>query len=291
MATTSFLYHTLGIIGYRHLHTEYRDGCVYHHVEAHEHKRTCRGCRARWHKLTLAGKFERTFRGLPIGTRRQFIVLHGHEQSCSDCGKTLREPISFADGSRRHLRALSRYIIELCQIATIKHAADLLGIGWDLVKEVYKESLRNRLKRRKLSKVRYIAVDEFAVQKGHRYMTVVLDLETGEIIHSHLGKDAAALLPFLWKLRRNQVHLEAIAIDMSEAYIKAIKQVLPTVDIVHDPFHVVALAQHAIDETRRDMCRELEGEPRRVLKGTRFLLLKGLENLKESALERLMELM
>lgn len=291
MATTSFLYHTLVLVGYRHVRTEYLGGAVYQHVELQEAKRLCRGCGARWHELILDGAFERTFHALPIGRRRQFVVLHGHEQTCGKCGKTLREPISFADGKRRYIKAFARYVVDLCKIATIKHVAGLLGVGWDLVKEVYKESLKKRLKKRKLHKVRYIGVDEFAVQKGHRYMTVVLDLETGEILYAHKGKDAQALAPFLKRLRRRNINLQAVAIDMSDAYIKAITQVLPKVDIVHDPFHVVALAQRAIDETRRDMCRELEGEPRRVLKGTRFLLLKGLENLKESALERLMKLM
>lgn len=291
MATTSFLYHTLRLEGYRHLRTEYLDGAVYHHVERHAHRRCCRGCGAQWYELSMNGTFQRTFRALPVGRRPQFVVLHGHEQSCSRCGLCQREPIPFAAGKRRHLGAFARYVTELCQIAPIKHVAELLGVGWDLVKELFKEHLKRRLKKRKLKKIRYIAVDEFALRKGHRYMTVVLDLETGEILHAHQGKDAQALIPFLNKLKRCGTRLEAVAIDMSEAYINAVKTALPKVDIVHDPFHVVALASKAIDETRRDMYRDLKGEQRQMIKGSRFLLLTGLENLKQSGLERLMALM
>jgi len=292
MATTSFLYHSLGLKGYRHLKTEYKKGRIYHHVEMVREKRRCRGCDAPWHRLVLDGKFERTIRVLPVGRRKQYVVLHGHEQHCEVCGQTLREPITFTDGKRRHSRSFARYVIDLCLTMTIKHVARLLGVGWDLVKDIHKDHLTKRLKRRRLSKVRYIAVDEFAVRKGHNYMTVVLDLETGEILHAHEGKDASALIPFLWKLRRRHARLRAVAMDMSQAYMNAVREVFGgKLDIVHDPYHVVALANFAIDETRRDMYRDLEGQERKVLKGTRFLLLKGLEKLKVKALERLMVLM
>ena len=280
MAATSFLYHTQGLRGYRHLRTEYRGGAVYHHVELDPHTRSCRLCGARWHALVLNGTFERTFRALPVGKSRQFIVLHGHEQARGACGACAREPIDFADGKRRCLKAFGRYVIDLCAISPIKHVANSLGVGWDFVKDLFKGALKQRLARRKWKDVRYIAVDEFATHKGHRYMTVVLNLETGEILHRHEGKDAEALLPFLWKLKRRGVSLQAVAMDMSPAYAAAVRTVFRTLDIVHDPYHVVALANTALDDTRRDMCRELTGEERTLLKGTRFLLLKGLENLK-----------
>lgn len=292
MATTSFLYHTLGLAGYVHCRTEFVHGWVYHHIELAPHKRTCRNCGARWNELRLEGRFERTFFALPVGRRLQFIVLRGHRQHCLRCGRTLREPVAFTQGKQRYLRAFARYVVELCRITTLQAAANLLGVGWDLVKQIHKQHLRHKLRRRKLSRVRYLAVDEFAIQKGHRYMTVVLDLETGEILHAHRGRDAGALVPFFWKLKRRGVRPLAVAMDMSEAYSNAVRTVFGTeVDIVHDPYHVVVLANRAIDQTRRDMVRQLHGEQRRVLKGTRYLLLRGLENLSEQALEHLLSLM
>jgi transposase len=292
MATTSYLYHSLGLHGYRHMNTEYKDGRIYHHVEQNLHNRRCAGCGSRWHDLVMAGAFERKFIALPVGRRKQYVVLHGHEQECKRCGKTLREPIPFAKGKRRHLKVFARYVIELCALMTILHVALLLGVGWDLVKAIHKEDMGKRLKRRKLWRVRYIAVDEFALRKGHRYMTIVLDLETGEILYAHEGKDAEALIPFLRQLKRRAVDLRAVAIDMSQAYINAVREVFSDkLDIVHDPYHVVALVNQAIDETRRDLYRDLEGQERGVLKGTRFLLLKSLEKLSSNALERLMLLM
>jgi len=122
-------------------------------------------------------------------------------------------------------------------------------------------------------------------------MTVVIDLETGAVLHAHEGRDAAALIPFLEKLMRNRANLRAVAMDMWPAYLQAVKQVFPHVDVVHDPYHVVAIVNRAIDETRRDLYRQLNGQERQVLKGSRFLLLRAMEHLNHRSLERLAELM
>ena len=292
MAATSILYHTLGLRGYRHLRTEYRDGKVIHHIEKVRNKRICKDCGARHYHLKLDGIFERTFLGLPVGMKRQELVLHGHLQLCGKCGKRSRESIDFADGSNRYVRAVGRFAVMLCGITTIKHAAQFLGVGWDLVKDAFKADLQRRHKKRPLRKVRYLAVDEFSTEKGHKYMTTVLDLETGVILYAEKGKDSAALVPFLEELKRAKAPLKAIAMDMSAAYSSAVRQVFgDTVDIVHDPFHITALANKAIDDTRGDLFRKLHGEERKAIKGTKFLLLRGLEKLKERGLTRLMALM
>lgn len=279
-------------MGYRHCSTEYRQGKLIHFVEITPGKRKCANCGASHGFLTLDGQFERTFIGLPVGRKRQEIVLRGHIQLCAKCGSRSREPIPFAKGKARYLKAFARLVVDLCGITTIRNVARFLGVGWDLVKDIFKADLGRRLKRRKLGKLRYLAVDEFSTHKGHKYMTVVLDLETGEILHAQEGKDAGALVAFLEMLKRRNAPLEAIAMDMSEAYASAVRAVYgDQLDIVHDPFHVTALASKAIDETRRDLYRQLHGEEKKAIKGTRFLLLHGLENLKASGMNRLMTLM
>jgi transposase len=282
----------LGLVGYRHCSTEYREGKLIHFVELAPGKRKCASCGASHGHLKLDGQFERTFIGLPVGRKRQEVVLRGHIQICSKCGARGREPIPFAKGKTRYLKAFARLVVDLCGITTVRNAARYLGVGWDLVKDIFKADLGKRLKRRKIGQIRYIAVDEFATHKGHKYMTVVLDLETGEILHAQAGKDAGALVAFLETLKRRKAPLEAVAMDMSEAYASAVRAVFgDRMDIVHDPFHVTALASKAIDETRRDLYRQLQGEEKKAVKGTRFLLLHGLENLKESGMNRLMTLM
>lgn len=142
-----------------------------------------------------------------MGFKAQVIMVHGQLQVCFHCGARLREPIPFADGKSRCLRALGRFIVDLCGMTTIKRVAEHLKVSWDFVKDVFKAHLKQRNKHRRLSQVRYLAVDEFATHKGHKYMTTAMDLETGEILFAHEGKDAAALIPFLQRLKRAKVPL------------------------------------------------------------------------------------
>jgi transposase len=137
------------------------------------------------------------------------------------------------------------------------HVAGLLGTGWDMIKDIFKEDLKRRMKKRKISKVRYIAIDEFAVRKGHKYISIIMDLESGMVLNAALGRDGNAILPFLYRLKRAQAPLQAVAVDMSPAFLKAVKTVFPNLDVVHDPYHVMALASRAVDTVRRDLARGL----------------------------------
>jgi transposase len=262
-------------------------------VELREENRSCDGCGASHQHVTLNGKFTRQFRALPVGTRAQYVVLHGHEQTCQKCGRTLREPIRFSEGKRRYIKRFETYVIDLCRFATIKHVSLLLGVSWAIVKGIYKRNLRKRYQRVPLRGVRRVAIDEFAIRKGHDYMTVILDLDARRIIHASEGRRIDSVVPFLQRLRKAGANLEAVAIDMWEPYIQAVEEVFPEAAIVHDRYHVVSMANRAVDETRREIYKEQEGKERKVLKGSRFLLLKGGEKLNESAqdhLERLKNL-
>jgi transposase len=289
MATTSLLYHGFGLHLYRLLRTEYREGRAVFHIALKEDKRRCALCQSR--DVIKAGTFVRQFRSVPIGLKGTRVVLHGHRQQCYACGGLCQEAIHFADSLKRYTRAFARMVVELSRHMALSHVAMFLRIGWDLVKDIYARHLRKRLKRRRFSKVRYIAVDEFAVRKGHKYITVVMDLETGAVLYGAQGKGAEALIPFLRQLKRARAPLRAVAMDMSGAYAKAVKTVFPSLERVYDPYHVVALVNKAIDDVRKDLYGSLAGQERKVLKGSRYLLLQGMEKLTPKGLDRLTMLM
>lgn len=290
MATTSFLYHTMGVRGYRYLRCEYSGGVVRHHVQLRRHRRRCRGCGARWYRLSKDGRFERVFAAVPIGLWRQEIVLHGHLQWCSRCGKRLREPIAFARGKQRFIQGLVRYIVAMCQKATIQDVAEHIGMDWCTVKDVFKSHLRRQLRKRSLAKVRLIAIDEFAVRKKQHYLTVVMDLETGQVLWSAEGRSADAVLPFLYRLRRCRAPLQAVAIDMWAPYSLAVMTVFPQAAIVHDPFHIVQMINRTLDNAQRELAAKL---PRsiRCHRGVRFVLLQAREHLDDKGTSILHQLM
>jgi transposase len=135
--------------------------------------------------------------------------------------------------------------------------------------------------------VRRIAIDEICIGRGHRYLTVVLDLDSGAVIHVGPGKGAEALKPFWKRLKASRAKIEAVALDMSPAYIAAVLKNLPGVPLVFDRFHIMKLFNEKLSNLRRQLYREAtDGLQKDVLKGIRWLLLKNSENLDDSKNER-----
>jgi transposase len=163
---------------------------------------------------------------------------------------------------------------------TIKDVAIHLNTSWDIVKDIQKRYLVKRFKSPRLKHLRTIAIDEISIGKGHRYLTVVLDLSTGAVVHVGDGKGADALTVFWKRLKRCKAKIKAVAIDMSPAYIGAVLDNLPKAAIVFDRFHVMKLYNDRLSELRRQLQRECQNPLQlEVLKGTRWLLLKNAENL------------
>ena len=118
-------------------------------------------------------------------------------------------------------------------------------------------------------------------------MTVVIDLESGRILWVAKGRGADALRKFFRRLRLGRARIEAVACDMSAAYWSAVLRYLPKAAIVFDHFHIIKLANEKIDELRRALQREAGILERRYIKGTRYLLLMGAENVPEHRREAL----
>jgi transposase len=108
----------------------------------------------------------------------------------------------------------------------------------------------------------------------------VLDLATGAVVFVGYGKGADALEPFWEKLGRGKAKIKAVAIDMSPAYISAVKENLPNASIVFDHFHIIKLYNDKLSDFRCKLFREATDLLKKnILKGTRWLLLSGQENL------------
>jgi transposase len=276
--STSLLYHAFGIRGYQYTRTGYQGGQVIFSI--HQELQTCRCSACGSRDLKPRGHLERRFRSLPIGSKTTLVVLPIPRVECSNCGAVRQVEVSFADPRRTYTRAFERYALELSRSMTIRDVALHLGVGWDLIKEIRKRDLSRRFAKPKLKHLKRIAIDEIAVAKGHRYLTVVMDLDSGAVVFVGDGKGADALKPFWKRLRPSQAKIEAVAMDMSAAYRLAVSTHLPQAKIVFDHFHVVKLFNEKLSELRRAMYREAtEVMHKQVLKGTRWLLLKNPENL------------
>ena len=276
--STSLLYHGFGIRGYRYAKTEYVEGgIVFHLIQATE---TCRCSACGSAEVSPRGQVPREFRGVPIGRKPVTMKLPIPRVECCACGVVRQVAVNFADPRRTYTKAFARYALELSRLMTLKDVAHHMGISWDVVKDIQKQDLQRRYARPKLKRLRQIAIDEISVGKGHRYVTLVLDLESGAVVHVGQGKGGEALTAFWKRLRSSGAKIEAVATDMSPAYIDAVLTHLPKARLVFDRFHVMKLFNDKLSDLRRELHREAtDKQLKEVLKGTRWLLLKRPGNL------------
>jgi transposase len=279
--TSSELYHGFGLEGYRTVATRFEGGKMILEVESTRPAR-CAECGSV--HVIGRGRFPREFKAPPVGLKKVVIRLAVPRVECRVCGLVRRVKIGFAHLRRRYTKRLEKYVLFLLRCATIKDVATIAGLGWDTVKDIEHRWLNRHFRLPRLNGVRHIAIDEIAIAKGHRYLTVVLDLDSGKALFVGDGKGADALKPF-WKRvsRCKQCKIHSVAIDMSPAYISAVRTRLSKARIVFDRFHLVKLCNEMLTKLRRALYHEAtEQLHKNVLKGTRWLLLKNPENINPS---------
>ena len=238
--------------------------------------------------MICSGQTERDIRSVPVGTKQVLLKMSVQRLECKDCGCIRNEELKFTKGKRRHTRCFERLIHDLSRIGTISDVAKFLRVSWDTVKDVQKDYLGRHYGHPDIKGVRHIGIDEFAVAKGHVYMTIVADMSTGRVIHVGEGRGADSLDGFWKRVRRAGCRIESVATDLSQAFISAVRDNLPDATLVFDHFHVVKLMNDKLDKIRRATYQKENDEGRRrVIKGQRWILLCNGEGLDESGRQRL----
>ena len=282
--STSLLYHAFGVRGYVEKRIDFVASDIVFHVEQ-ERELHCAVCHSS--HVIRRGVVERIFRSLPIGRMATWIVLPVQRVKCLQCALVRQVEVDFADERRTYTKGFERYALELCRICTVQDVARHLGVSWDTIKDIDKRYYQREFAKPSLKHLRFLAIDELHIGKGRRFVTIVMDLETGAVVFVGQGKGAEALTPFWKRLHSSGAHIEAVAMDMSTAYIEAVTTHLPKAQIVFDHFHVIKLFNEKLSDLRRELYREAIGlQQKEVLKGTRWLLLKNPENLEKKNDER-----
>jgi transposase len=282
--STSLLYHGFGVRDYRYVRTQYVGGGVIFTIE--RRRETCRCAACGSENVWRQGVVVRRFRTVPIGNKPVELEARIPRLACHDCGVVRQAAIGFAEPRRTYTKAFERYVLDLSRHMTIKDVACHLGVSWDVVKEIQRKYLRRWFSKPRLKHVKQIAIDEISTGKGHKYVTIVMNLETGAVLHVGQGKGGDALTSFWRRLRASHARVEAVATDMSPAYIDAVTTHLPGATLVFDRFHVIKLYNEKLSDLRRDLHRQLADTMQKdVLKGVRWLLLKRPENLDASRRE------
>ncbi|HEU0032383.1 MAG TPA: ISL3 family transposase [Kofleriaceae bacterium] len=221
----------------------------------------------RWRHLDLAGMTLH----LRYDTRRV---------ECPRCGVKV-ERVPWAETSSWFTRPFEDHVGYLAQRCDKTTVSDMMRVAWDTVGSIIQRVVARRQRPDVLDGLTHIGVDELSYRRHHEYITVVVDHKRGHVVWAQPGKNADTLKAFFDELGTERCgKLEAVTIDMSGAYIKAVTECSPQAQIIFDRFHVQRLVQDAVDEVRRDEARAATSdEERKELKGTRWPLLKSFWNL------------
>jgi len=218
---------------------------------------------------------KRFVRDLPLATNKVILHYTYRRIICKSCG-ICNEANEFVSPYARFTKRFAWYIFSLCQYMTIKDVSEHLGIDWKTVKELDKARIRERLECDGQRIAPILAIDEIAIRKGHNYLTVVIDHDQGKVLWMGPDRKMTTLQRFFTSLSEDEISsIKAIATDMWDPYIKAIKTYCPKADIVFDLFHVVQHYNRVIDVVRNHEYRRASQENKSVIKGTKYLLIKN----------------
>lgn len=224
----------------------------------------------------------RRVRDLPILDAETHLTLPRCRLDCPRCGPRL-ERLGWLARYSRVTRRLAESVARLCKVLPVRHVAAYLGLGWDAVKQLDKEYLEQALGPVDLGDIEAIAMDEFAIQKGHRYATVIVDPATKRVLWVGRGRGREDVRPFFEALGdQGRRRLKAVAMDMNGAYEQEVRARCPGAVIVYDLFHVVAkYGREVIDRVRVDEANRLRQDKlaRKVVKSGRWLLLRNRRNI------------
>lgn len=235
----------------------------------------------RWRHLDLAGMM----------VHLSYSIKRVH---CDACGTVKTEQVEWAAPGSGFTYAFEERTAYLAQQGSQTAVSNLLRTSWITVGRIISRVVARKLDagRDRLDDLKHIGIDELSYRKHHEYVTVVVDHERGVVVWSSRGKNADTLRAFFEELGPERcAAIESVTIDMSQAYINAVREMVPHARLVFDRFHVQRLVQDALDETRRDEVRgAASADARKALKNTRFALLKSEWNMTDADHQTLAEL-
>lgn len=194
---------------------------------------------------------ERWVRELPILDAQTHLLVQRRRVACPHCGPKL-EFLPWLEPYARVSSRLAAAVAQLCRTLTVKDATAYFDLGWDAVKAIYKAHLERTLNPPDLDGITEVVMDEFALHKGQRYATVVLEPKCRRVLWVGKGRDRESVRPFFELLGPERcAGIRAVGMDMSAAYAAEVRMHCPAARGVYDQFHVIAkYGREVIDPVR-----------------------------------------
>ena len=230
------------------------------------------------------GEGRRRWRGLDLGTVQVYLEAAAPRVSCPRHG-VIVAAVPWARHDSLFTAAFEEQTAWLAAHATATMVAELMRSSWRAVTRMVTRVVgQARGKTDRLEGLVRIAIDEKAYRKGHRYITVVTDVDTGRVVWAAEGRSQATVEAFFAALGTERAAaLTHVGCDGADWIHPVVKVKAPNAVLCLDSFHVVAWAGEAVDEVRRRVTRDLKADGRdeeaKALKGSRWAVLKNPRNL------------
>ena len=237
---------------------------------------------------------ERRFEFVPLWNTAVYFVYRMRRINCVTCGVKV-ESVPWADGKHTMTKSLMQFLASWGRKLSWQETARSFNTSWQKVFASVKHVVEWWLENRQIDNVESIGVDEVAWKKGHKYLTLVYQIDKHCTRLLWVGKDRTAktfLRFFRMFGKENTQKLKHVCSDMWQAYVKVIKKKAPQAIHILDRFHIVSMINKSIDEVRASEYRQMTNdgyEP--LLKKSRWWLLKRKENLTEKQELKLKDLL
>jgi transposase len=261
---------------------------VFVDVELRRRTLTCCRCRRRRRAGVYDSKV-RLWRHLDLAAWEVYLRARQRRFHCPACDAIVTEAVPWAETGSAFTRDFEDLVSFFAQQTNQTVVSRVMHIAWPTVGNIIRRAVGRHgtpLARRRLVR---IGIDEISYRRHHKYLTLVADHDSGHIVWGGDGRSGDTLGRFFDTFGDEACKsIELVSLDMCGAYIAKLRERLPHATLVFDPFHVVKLANLAVDEVRRAQVRFLKGQVgARAIKKTRWVLLKAPENLCDEEVEKL----
>lgn len=274
--------------GFRFADSFYGTDCLIIALRRTKTTGTCAACGIRCRYID--DRRTRRVRDLNVVSSIVFIEFTMFKLDCS-CGYNGWELLSFCEEYSRYTTRFEEKVVILCAKMTIKDVAAEMSISWNAVKLIDKKHLRKYLVPLDEATPTNIGVDEIAYEKGHKYLTVVRDVDLGKVIWVGEGRKKETLDEFFRKLGAEKaLRIKHVVMDMWDPYIASIRANTDAI-IVFDKFHIAKKINDAVDAVRKQEFANADFRERKNMKHKRFLVLARRKNLDETKRDTLRDLL
>jgi len=238
---------------------------------------------------------ERSFQFIPLWGYLVFLLYSMRRVNCRRCQAVVVEEVPWGDGKRTLTRAYMLFLARWARRLSWKETAEAFRTSWDKVFDAVEHVVTYGLEHRVFGQIDAIGVDEIQYAKGHKYLTLVYQIDLGVTRLLWVGRERTieSFQGFFQVIGDELASKIAfVCSDMWEPYLKVIREKCSEALHILDRFHIVANMNKALDQVRASQSRRMALEGRTpVLKKSRWLLLKREENLKTEQRFRLRDLL